>query len=93
MEQEAIICSVFLLLLLVLVRRALVLYNLSTVAIDADICLSLRVMVEKLQVAEKPRGEHLKNDVCMYVRSTRRTPRRAWAFPRPQVAGHPFNTV
>ena len=73
MEQEAIICSVFLLLLLVLVRRALVLYNLSTVAIN-DICLSLRVMVKKL-------------------RSTRRTPRRAWAFPRPQVAGHPFNTV
>ena len=73
MEQEAIICSVFLLLLLVLVRRVLVLYNLSTVAID-DICLSLQVMVEKL-------------------RSTRRTPRCAWAFPRPQVAGHPFNTV
>ena len=60
MEQEAIICSVFLLLLLVLVRRALVLYNLSTVAVN-DICLSLQVMVEKL-------------------RSTRRTPRRAWAF-------------
>ena len=34
MEQEAIICSVFLLLLLALVRRALVLYNLSTVAFD-----------------------------------------------------------
>ena len=34
MEQEAIICFVFLLLLLALVRRALVLYNLSTVAFD-----------------------------------------------------------
>ena len=69
MEQEAIICSVFLLLLLALVRRALVLYNLSTVAFD-DICsVLLRVMVEK------------------------RTPRRAWAFSRPQVAGYPFNTI
>ena len=77
MEQEAIICSVFLLLLLVFVWRALVpglgLYNVSIVAID-DVCLSLWVMVEKL-------------------RSTQRTHRRAWAFPRPQVASHPFNTV
>ena len=73
MEQEAIICSVFLLLLLVLVQRPLFLYNLSTVAID-DICLSLWVMVEKL-------------------RSIRKTPRRAWAFLRPQDAGHPFNAV
>ena len=47
MEQEAIICSVFLLLLLALVRRGLNLYNLSTVVFD-DICsVSLRVMVEK----------------------------------------------
>ena len=48
MEQEAIICSVFLLILLVLVRRALVLYDLSAAAID-DVCLSLWVMVEKSQ--------------------------------------------
>ena len=27
------------------------------------------------------------------LRSTQRSPRRAWASPRPQVAGHPFNTV
>ena len=66
-------CSVFLLLLLVFVRRALVLYNLSIVAID-KIFLSLWIMIEKL-------------------RSTQRTPRRAWAFPMPQVAGHPFNIV
>ena len=48
MEQKAIICSVFLLLLLVLVQRVLVLYNLSTVAID-NICLSLRVMVKSYE--------------------------------------------
>ena len=52
MEQEAIICSVFLLLLLVLVQRALVLYNLSTMAIN-DICLSLWVMVEKLRTTQR----------------------------------------
>ena len=74
MEQEVIICSAFLLLFLVLVQRALVLYNLSTVAFSGIYSVLLWVMVEKL-------------------RSTQRIPRRAWAFPRPQVAGHPFTTV